>query len=505
MGVDMGQFEKIVSKCVLVLCGMLFAGLFVCGLAVTAVSNMDLSEEHLVLRYDSIVWNLLGLTAALILWVGIYRLICRFYRENRYQTILIIGTVAAFIYSVYWVYSTKTVPQADQLTICEFADAFNAGDYTGLRKGYYVSEQRHQLGIITFLRILFKLFGASNYKALQYLNAFLASGIVYLGAKYAEELTRDKRMGLMTLVLELVCVPLFFYTPFVYGEIISVFCMIASLYLFTKAVRKFCWRTAVGAGLVVGFGVWVRNNTVIVLIAMVLFLLYKFLSGPKGKWVILAAVLIAGTMLFQVGTGILYKNHIPEDAAGIPSIAWIAMGVNDTNGYAGSYDGTAVRIFEENDYDPEATTEAALQILSDFGKTCIRNPKYALSFYWRKINLQWNAPMYQCLEMNNKVEGEQGTWPRLFYEGSFGRYATEYMNVFQSTGYFLLLVLLIGAVKRKEKLDDYVGIIAILGGFCFTVIGENKARYAFPYFILMLPYFAAGIKRIANRIRMNHE
>jgi hypothetical protein len=99
------------------------------------------------------------------------------------------------------------------------------------------------------------------------------------------------------------------------------------------------------------------------------------------------------------------------------------------------------------------------------------------------------------------VEGEQGTWPRLFYEGSFGRYATEYMNVFQSTGYFLLLVLLFGAVKRNEKLDDYVGIIAILGGFCFTVIGENKARYAFPYFILMLPYFAAGITQTANQMR----
>jgi hypothetical protein len=50
-----------------------------------------------------------------------------------------------------------------------------------------------------------------------------------------------------------------------------------------------------------------------------------------------------------------------------------------------------------------------------------------------------------------------------------------------------------------------VDIIAIFGGFCFTVIGENKARYAFPYFSPVLSYFAAGIKRIANRIRMNYE
>jgi hypothetical protein len=160
------------------------------------------------------------------------------------------------------------------------------------------------------------------------------------------------------------------------------------------------------------------------------------------------------------------------------------------------YDGTLERLIAENDNDPDGIKADAIQILKDFRDTCRQNPQYALDFYWRKINLQWSAPMYQALEMNNYIDGEQGKWAAMFYSGQLGKIALEYMNIYQLAGYLLLTILLVCAIKRKEALDNYVGIIAIFGGFCFTVIGENKARYAFPYLVMMIPYMAVGWRKI---------
>ena len=41
-------------------------------------------------------------------------------------------------------------------------------------------------------------------------------------------------------------------------------------------------------------------------------------------------------------------------------------------------------------------------------------------------------------------------------------------------------------------------LIAVLGGFFFSVIWEAKARYVFPYFMMMLPYAAMGAEQVVT-------
>ena len=54
--------------------------------------------------------------------------------------------------------------------------------------------------------------------------------------------------------------------------------------------------------------------------------------------------------------------------------------------------------------------------------------------------------------------------------------------------------------KRWSNIENYLLLIGVFGGFLFTLIWEAKTRYAFPYYILMIPYAAIGIDLLLKKI-----
>ena len=105
----------------------------------------------------------------------------------------------------------------------------------------------------------------------------------------------------------------------------------------------------------------------------------------------------------------------------------------------------------------------------------------AIDFYSRKLGAQWEAPMYQCYVMN--------IYQILLYGGVF--------------------VYLLAGRKKEQQIEHYVLLIGVFGGFLFSAMWEAKARYVFPYLMMMISYAAAGItvcvSWISNRIRNRRE
>ena len=52
----------------------------------------------------------------------------------------------------------------------------------------------------------------------------------------------------------------------------------------------------------------------------------------------------------------------------------------------------------------------------------------------------------------------------------------------------------------KRQIQKLFCLIIIIGGFLFHMFWEGKAQYILPYFIMVIPYSAAGIKEINNII-----
>ena len=70
------------------------------------------------------------------------------------------------------------------------------------------------------------------------------------------------------------------------------------------------------------------------------------------------------------------------------------------------------------------------------------------------------------------------------------------MNLYQLLIYGGVLAFTLAAARRRLPLESYLLLIAVFGGFLFSVLWEAKARYVFPYFLMMTPYAAIGISAL---------
>lgn len=329
--------------------------------------------------------------------------------------------------------------------------------------------------------------------------------IVLSGYQITKKITdRDRMAELCYLVFMATCVPMYMYVPFVYGELCSTaFIMLAAVLLLT-CIERFTWQRLLLLGVVTGVAVQMRLNAIIIVIGFWIVIAVKFCSKISWRLIFLAISMILGIILFQgIITG-LYKNVISEDSEPMPAILYIAMGTNDTDGYAGWWNGYNGETFYENDCDPDCASAVAKQDLAVFMQKCKDNPSYALNFYSRKINAQWNAPMYQALVMNASVAGKQAELAERIYYGELWNGLENGMNIYQLLLYAGVLTVSVMGMIKVRGIQDYILLIGVFGGFLFSVIWEAKTRYAFPYLLMLIPYAAMGLSNISLMfVRLN--
>ena len=462
--------------------------------------NIELTNEYVYKFNDGIITNILFV---IVCFAVIAFLIKREIIISKISTkkIAIIFSVLAVIISIIWVITTKTAPQADSKAVCYAAMNFNAGDYTDLARGEYVAKYPQQLGLITVMRVLFKLFGDYNYLSFQLLSCLAVFPIVYCTYEIISILSnQNKKIELIGIAIAFLCLPLYMYTSYVYGEILSTAFIVIAFMLLMKCYNDFSIAKLVMLALTVMFAVMIRQNSVIAIIAMVGVVIFKAIVNDKRKVsLLLALAIMVGVMSHSILIKALYDKHWPDDATHLPATLWIAMGTNNDILCAGWNNGLGSIVFEESGYDEQASKDAAAYVIKSFKKLCLDNPSFAVDFYNRKITSQWCAPMYQGIVMNSYIEGEQSVIAHeIFYNQRVWHVFDAFMNIYQLIVYISILGLMIHCLKKDYGLEFYVGLITVFGGFLFSIIWEAKTRYIFPYLIMMLPYAAIGAYMLAS-------
>ena len=538
----------------LVLSILTFAVLFGLSFLLSGENSLDIMEETVYIVRDSIWGNLLGIAILLALGLGIIRCFRQYGARWNRRYILAVILVGMTAVSVLWVWMSKTMPQADQKVVCDFAHAYNQGDYSSLAWDGYVAKCPHQLGLITWIRVIFKLFGENNYHAFQYFSACMVPLLVYSGDRFVRKLaelkvkkcnpavtklspTRFVTAEIFYLLLIASCVPFYLYVPFVYGEISSTAFAMLSAWMFLECLDRLTIGNGIGLALSAGAAVMLRQNTVILLIGYLLVAVIKWISTRKKQMLLAGCCVLAGLVLFQGMLKVLYQKHRPEDAQAIPAILYVAMGTHESDLGAGWFDGYNFLTFEGEGCDREKAEAVAKADLKEFAYKIKTEPSYGIDFYFRKFVTQWSTPMYQGLSMNNCLEAER---PRLAESVYFGRLRTVidcWMNWYQLALYGGVLAMLLFSYsrfswRRSEKehfekdsvkkdrlteafedgkpdvvnsrncrtLDKYSLLIGIFGGILFTMLWEAKSRYVFPYLLLLIPYAAAGLSDLMERL-----
>lgn len=501
-----GTMEKRLVKVFQMLAVSLFFLLFYYGLGMTGV-HKELSNEMIFFQSDSIIENILGMGIFVFAVERVLHFGKRFTcGQSHMDKRALVVSAMIVLFCCYWIHASNTAPQADQKAICDYAAAFNHGDYSGLQKGGYVGVYQQQLGLITWMRIILLLGG--DYKTFQYLSAIMAGCMIFFGYQVVKILSENIRVQCCYLMLAVCCVPMYVYTAFVYGEIISSALLMLAAWILLICLKRFSWRMAIAFGIIVGLSVQFRKNALIMAAGFLIVIVGKTFAKDRIKkmhMLALACILILGMVLTNglVKDGI-YKGKIPGDSKPMPALLHVAMGCNRDGQNPGWYNGYNWNTYHDFACDGQAAGQEAIRTIRKFLDDCASDHAFAVDFFVRKIAAQWEAPMYQCLAMNNCFAGEQSRFAQQVYFGSLRIWIERFMNIYQLIIYGGIFVLLIQKWKDFERIEYFVLLIGVFGGFLFSLIWEAKTRYIFPYLLFMMPYAAMGLEGILKWIAAAH-
>ena len=467
----------------------------------TTLINNDYSVEIPIALKDNIFLNVLIIILIFFFIYLINKVINKFIDKINTNILMIVVSLIMIFVSIIWILSSNSLPDADQAYVCTYAYEFNHGNFEGLLMGQYLGMHHHQLGMVSMLRIIFSLFGDYNYRAFQIINALALGLLVISGDMLIRNMhfnINKKKTEIYYLLLMLLCIPLYIYTDFVYGEILTISFMFLTLWMLLTYLNKHKWYNLLICLIAGTISCLVRRNTIIFIIACTLILIIKVII-EHNRYVItsLITIILAGTLSFVI-PNIQYGKYIPHDSKEMPATLHIAMGLQGEAGWYNSYN---YETYKYLDYDSIEANKWAKDSINESLTTFSKDKEKALNFFYQKINTQWNVPMFQCLIMNHEFNGNPGHLASLVYEGNLNNLlniVSNYYHLFIITTCFIFVIY--SFKNRKHlQLEDYIFLVFIIGGFLFSVMWEAKARYILPYFVAMIPYSAITIGLFLNK------
>lgn len=457
---------------------------------------------------DSVRKNVLSAGLAL-LFVTVLLFSERKISERAQRLVSGISALAAVLWigglSFWWVNSAVRVPNGDCAFVYGGASYFLEGKFSFLEgTGGYCSMYPHQLGLIALTELLFLVVGTYHFQAFQLMCVLFAMGIVFAGYLVLREITVSMSAAVFYSVLISGCLPLAFYTGWVYGDIPSVFFAVMAVWMLLRYQRSRRWGWLAGMVFMVTMAMLNRKNTMIFVVALCLTVLVSMLRKRDFKLFFATFLCILIPWLSYMGIYKMYEirsgyEHFP----GIPTVTWIDMGLHEVDGVCGWYDNSAKELFYAAGQDAELTEILSKQRIAERWQELSDNPSDAVQFFKRKVLSQWNTPLYQSLYFGTMYEEEDIPDPDSLVSKIGKEYYTtvrSFCDRLQFVVYFGMLCYFLIGIRKNSDILQNVTAVTVIGGFLFSIMWEAKARYILPYYIFMFPYAAIGYLQLAQTI-----
>ena len=458
----------------------------------------------------------------------------------------------------------------DALQLDEIMQAFSRGDYSSLQEGGYLFVYPFQVTYVLIGQVIQALCGPSNYLVYQLLNVVSILCNLYFLYQITWELFHDRRVCAVMQLLSMGCWFYYVFATFIYADLWSFAVQSAAFLLEIRYLNRRRLRDIIGAGICIAAATLLKTNCYVALIAMILILLMDAVraavSGKTGKGVsgtassesvaasgdtvgnassesaapsenagasgtacsgkaagnsagalALRAVLL-GVMFIvltkgaqsAVNLGTARAAGIEKMPEGVPSAAYFAMGMEETEGKYGWYNGRNVGLFRDAGYDREQTVLDARETMKASIGEFQNSKRYLIRFYAGKFLSQWGDPTCVSMREMEETRRHTGELPKLVDSLIFGtgsRILQWGMNVTHSLIYLGLTIYLLsvaGAALRKKQYlhlrtvsePEILLVLFLVGGMLFHQIWEASGRYTMRYYLTMLPLAAWGICRL---------
>lgn len=507
-----GWLDKIAKKTVEILAFILFMCITLTGAFCSAYLENGYGLKLFLVR-DSLLLNLIFCT---LLFSVLYFLVKVIGKNRKQDKILLVFTlIYTFVLSLGWAAVSKCFPTADQASVYYGAKHFAADYYAEITDKYsYFSCYPHQMGLAFFYELILRLFHTESYHVLQAVNALCNTVTVLSLYQVTNLLFPGKKVGVYFLLLTILCFPLYWYTPFVYGELPSFAFAFFGLWMLLLSVKK---RGRVGI-VYAGISLFsftcataIRKNTLILIVAVGI-TLFVYLCKERRFLYMIYLILIFVFCNGAIPLAIRYYENRSQGTlnAGVPGISHVVMGLQEAEYAPGWYNGFNFETYAyEADYDQEKAVRISRQVLGERLEIFRRDPGYAIQFFAKKFMAEWLNTGYACYDSTAGKYYERHPLVESLYSGT-GFYVTRFFLDKYQFFIYLGAMLFFGTKlfgKKKEEEEPF-GILlhilpaTVLGGALFYLVWEGSGRYILPYFIMTLPFAAAGAAWLDAKIKL---
>lgn len=457
---------------------------------------------------DNPLLNLGTLFAVLlILFGGYYFLVYKAgvkwsYRKTFY--VMLVCTLYIAVVAILWISICHIKARADGGSLCLIAKMFMEGRYGTMVPPGYMTYYPHQFSLLFVIHMLFMIFGAGNYQAFQYMNALCLPLLFWSGYRILQLIGARGRVILTYATLFLTYIPLFMYVAYVYGEMTSItftMVLIWQVIRYCKTKKKICflWGT-----LSIVFACMMRMNALIILLAAGIVLLVYAWRERELLPIIWLLIMVMSVFLCDELIRSYYERLTGYEVSdGIPYISYVRMGLQDGERGPGWYDESNYSALMYHDYDTESTARDEEQAVKERLVEFWQNKSYAIDFFRRKILTQWNSPACHAFYETGVFRGEKEDLPFCVEQLYFGEKddVLGFMDRHQFVlfcGFAIMTCLALFGGSKQRRIEDYLLLISILGGFFFSIVWEAMSRYTLPYMVYMIPVAAIGLWKPAD-------
>lgn len=473
-------------------------------------SQRDYSQHILLVKDSTLMHLLLFLAVCAVMWGADWLLRTKMSLEVQGKISLALFCAAAvwmLAAGAFFVMSHPYYPVGDQLNVTAGAYYNRQGDFSMLQPGGYVGMYQQQKGFMFLYEILYALFGDFCYDKAQLFHVVFAEMTLVSGYLLLKQNSDRVIYRILFCLFMMSCVPLMIYLPYIYGDVPAIcFTMILFLALnaYGKTMRK---RYAAAAAVAASLALLCRMNTWIVLIAvgigMVLLAIQKWNYRPliAGFCIVLAAgsTVKAVDKMYELRSG--YESGI-----GIPSILWVAMGLQETDGLAGVYNRYQQTVFAEAQFEPVQAAQVGKEYIRLRMNEFANDIPMAVDFFKRKVQSQWLEPLFESMYATETFDEEKTVVPWIadLYYGELHDTVWKVSNYYQSVALCAMLLFVIGELTRLGKPErnavQWIPLITMVGGFLFSLMWENQCRYCLPYYVYMMLFVPEGILQLGDWI-----
>lgn len=486
--------EKICTKGVAGIAVLIF-GAFTFWAAIYSHEHpRDYMEEKISGYMDSSFWNLaIALLVILVVYI-LRRLLLRGNEEQKRRLIwrlALVITILVGIGTALWVTVCHVTPVHDQLQVYCTAREFRNGNYQDMLGYFYMHPHQYSLAF------LYELFFYINQSILffQYINVLFVMVIVYFTYLISEELFHNQEVNLFALLGIICFLPLYMYANFVYGDLPAIALGMMGIW----AVLRWCdakkTKYLVMAPACFVFATLFRKNTLVILLAVLICLVIYSLRSLDWRGAVLGVMILVLPILGIQGVQHVYELRSGiEIGDGIPSVSWIAMGMQECWNGAGVYNAYNESVFWGiAEGDTYLANKIARKYIKERTAEFLADPGLARNFYRFKLLGQWNESTFSSQFMTHYFEEPPNGFVESVYYGRLQEVYIKTMNRYVFIIYLGVLVSAGVSLFRERTILQSLPLIAVIGGVLFSILWEAKGRYVFPYMLLLLPYMAQGI------------